>query len=151
MKRIFLIALYFFPTLFFELNAQQSTGPSIELLYEGSRSRQVQIVIFHLPGVVNTIYGSTDVKKIEVSEMTYRNIEKRVKVVEKYSGDSLLHSPYEFIIRNGNGVLVVSTFSLTNIREVFRDITNEFKANRKQKLVKEVLSYVFKCLEIEYQ
>lgn len=137
-------------TCFCRVQAQNSKDSSIALLYEGSIMRQVPVVIFHLPHVSRTIYDSAHVFKIEVTENEYCNIEQIVKRIDKYPKDSILSSPYHFIMRRKDSLIIVPTSSLRCIREAFRDIGNVFKGYWKRKHVQEVLNNVYKYMKFEY-
>jgi len=149
MKNILLLVLFSLSGFVLISNTEKPNGTSIELVYTGDQSKPFPVVVFYLPGTINTTYDSTLVHKVEITDQAFRNIKKNIMGTKKFPEDSILASPYEFRIVINGEVNVVSILNLKKINKIFQTIINEFKSFGKRKKVTELLNSIKSRLRYE--
>lgn len=137
MKKIYFISLVLFPFLFsFVLNAQENKKIALE--YWGNSDKPSPKVVFYLTGLVidDSVY---ELKKIDVTQKEFDSI---VKIIEKVKFSSDLNELSDFFVFNifiNNEEKMLKIKNVKKIREIFKNILEQFADIEKKSLIKNIL------------
>lgn len=120
----------------------------IELVFSGNQSKSIPIIIFST-SEINNKYDSTLVYKFKVSCEQFKSIRKAIEKNRQVVDDTILKHPYDFNIFSAEASKIVSVYSLKKIREISKEIDQEFKSFRKSSEIEDVFRVVVSSLKYE--
>ena len=146
--RIFEFLLPVWAMFLVQICRSDNTG-IIELVYTGDPSKPFPVLIFHLPGSLDTRYDSTDVHKFEISEEGFTQVRESLCIDNPMIQDTVLLSSYLFVVIRNGETSVFSTVHLKRIRMVFEKIGNQYKDSEIRKKVSDQLNSIIGRLQYE--
>lgn len=151
MKKKFLPAPFFLYISAFFFNTQRLDQKQgiIELVYTGDQSKPFPVMIFHLPGSIDTKYDSTTVYKFEIAEKSFEKIQKSIEKKRNVQTDSVFYSPYEITVYCNNKTTITSILYFSEVRQIFNDIENQIKNTNLGEEIRKRMCKVLSRLQYE--